>query len=119
MIMKASSSVATTMMGVSAFGRTWRTRRRTERLPRARAPLTNSRSRMERTSARTMRELYPARHCHDQDHVEQTRAEGEDHTHGEEDVRDGEKDVDHAHDEGVGAAAVESREQAQGDSDQA
>jgi len=47
--------VATTMIGVSALGSTWRRRRRSDRLPRARAPLTNSRSRMESTSARTIR----------------------------------------------------------------
>ena len=55
MIMNASSSVATTMIGVRAFGSTWRRSRRIDRLPRARAPLTNSRSRIDSTSARTMR----------------------------------------------------------------
>ena len=55
MIMNASSSVATTMIGVSAFGKTWRSSSRRERLPRARAPATNSRSRNDSTSARTMR----------------------------------------------------------------
>ena len=55
MIMNASSRVATTMIGVSALGSTWRSRSRPERLPRARAPVTNSRSRIDSTSARTIR----------------------------------------------------------------
>ena len=118
--MKASSSVATTMIGVSAFGRTWRSSRRHDRLPRARAPLTNSRSRIDSTSARTIRANCTQRVTrHHQDHVDQARPQREDDAHREQDVRDGEEHVHHAHDEGIGAAPVEAGEEAEGDADQA
>ena len=65
------------------------------------------------------RELHPAGDRHHQDHVEEARAEREDHAHREQDVGDGEEDVHHAHDERIGASPVEAGQEAEGDPDQA
>ena len=108
------------MIGVSAFGRTWRSSRRSDRLPRARAPLDElALADGQHVGADDARELHPAGDRHHQDHVEEARAQREDHAHREQDVGDREEDVHHAHDEGIGAPAVEAGEEAEGDADEA
>src|SRR6185295_12328541 len=61
------------------------------------------------------RELHPAGRSHDEDDVEQARPQREDHSHREQDVGNGEEDVDDPHDDRVGAAPEESRAQTERD----
>ena len=55
MIVRATEKVATTVIGGSTLGRTWRHRMAASRAPSARAPSTNSRWRSDSVSPRAMR----------------------------------------------------------------
>ena len=120
MIMNASSSVATTMIGRQRIGQDV-AEQQAHRAVAARPGAAHELALADRqhVGADDPRELHPAGDGHHQDHVQEARAEREDDPHREQDIGDGEEDIRHAHDERVGAAPVEAGQEAERDADQA